>query len=99
MNNLSLKKITFVVAIAAFTSPFVTADEAKENEKSNTSSSLIAHFDTDKDGTLNKAEVGASDKKKLQLAFDKIDSNGDAEITEAELNIFLAQAKTQTQRP
>lgn len=92
MNNVSLKKLTLFVTIAAVTAPFVDANELQLEEKKSTAAQLLQHFDTDKNGSLSKKEIGASDKKKLQLAFDKIDSDGDATITEAELDAFLVQA-------
>jgi Ca2+-binding EF-hand superfamily protein len=99
MNNISLKKVTLFVAIAALTSPFANANandisQVKSVVKQVSSTQLIAQFDQDKNGQLNEAEINASGNKKLHQAFKNIDSNNDAAISEKELSDFLAKVKT-----
>ena len=96
MNNISLKKVTLLVAIAALTSPFANANDisqAKSVVKQVSSTQLMAQFDQDKNGQLSEAEINASGNKKLHKAFKKIDSNNDAAISEKELSAFLAKVK------
>lgn len=99
MNNISLKKLTLMVVIAAVTSNLAYANDAAALEKSKVVSEskftqLLNKFDQDKDGLLSAKEVKA--EVKLHHAFKDIDTNKDASINEAELNAFLSKIKSKT---
>ncbi len=50
--------------------------------------SVIARLDTDKDGTISKAEAAASPR--MAQRFDTIDTDHDGKLTAAELTAFFA---------
>ena len=96
MNNISLKKVTFLVVIAALTSNFTHANDTETQQKSKTASpskftQLLNQFDQDKNGLLSAQEVET--QVKLHHAFKSIDSNNDSNINETELNAFIAKMK------
>jgi len=97
MNNISLKKLTLVVVIAAVTSSFAYANDAISLQKSKAATAskftqLLNQFDQDENGLLSAKEI-ASDVK-LHHAFKEIDTNKDAQINETELTKFLAKVKS-----
>jgi Ca2+-binding EF-hand superfamily protein len=54
---------------------------------------IIKLVDDNGDGTLNKLEVAAKDKRQLIKEFDAIDVNKDNELDLDELNFFLRNSK------
>ena len=97
MNNISLKKLTLMVVIAAVTSNFAYANDAAVIEKSKAISAskftqLLNKFDQDKNGLLSAKEVKS--EVKLHHAFKDIDTNKDANINETELNAFLKKVQS-----
>jgi len=97
MNNISLKKLTLVVVIAAVTSNFAYANDADVLQKNKLTTAskftqLLKQFDQDKNGLLSAKEIAS--EAKLHHAFKSIDTNKDAQINETELTEFLAEVKS-----
>lgn len=105
MNNISLIKVTGFVVTVALASSFVNAEdkintiveEAQSDvvkvEKQLSFPTLIEELDTDKNGMLSQTEVSATHSKVLKAEFNKMDTNQDKQIDEAEFNRYLAEVK------
>jgi len=106
MNNLSLTKISLVVIAATFTTLLVSANDdvastvqvkdvatAKDVKKQINFSQLAAKFDTDKNGLLSQSELKASNNEALNIAFNRLDTNTDANISELEFVAFINNTK------
>jgi len=106
MNNLSLTKISLVVIAATFTTLLVSANDdiastvqvkdvvaAKHVNKQVKFSQLTAKFDTDKNGLLSQSELKASNNQALHIAFNKLDTNTDDNISEQEFVAFTNKIK------
>jgi hypothetical protein len=97
MNNLSLKKLSITVVLASLASNLVFASNdvtkalPKMAEPASPFSQLITDYDADKSNTLSAKELAKN--AKLAKSFDKLDANGDKELTEKEFNQHLAKMK------
>ena len=93
MKNISLIKISSIVAIAALASNFVNAnDEVLDTPVTPVQvsfSSLVGDLDKDGNGFLEHSEVLDSDNETLKEMFSKIDLNSDSKIGEDEFNNYL----------
>jgi len=97
MNNMSLIKISMVVITATFTTLLVSAyddisstKQLKENmNKQIKFSQLADKFDIDKDGLLSKNELKATNNDALYIAFNRLDTNKDTNISEQEFLAFI----------
>lgn len=96
--NISLTKLSLIVAIATLTTSLVNANE--ETAKLTTTktsniaeqtkfSQLASQFDTDKNGLLSESELMASNNDSLHLAFKQLDVNADSNISEEEFAAFV----------
>lgn len=100
MSKTSLIEVSLVVMGAALAAFIVDAKEpvaintlesvktVEVAEVKTNFSQLIAKFDTDKNGTLNKSEVANSKNDVLMRNFKTIDTNKDASISTQELKDF-----------
>lgn len=103
MKTLSLKAVTLMVVSASVISFLSHANDASLKELKTTQFSnldfnkLAQDFDKNKDGLLSKSELEAGKgliaDDKLTKAFGKIDLDGDATISEKELNAFISKTK------
>lgn len=98
MNNLSLKNLSIIVVVASLVSNFVFAHNKEVSlvvpnaEASKLSfSQLVTDYDIDKSNTLSKSELSSNEI--LIKSFEKLDSNSDSELNEAELKQFLENKK------
>jgi len=98
MYNISLTKISMVVIAATFTTLLVSANDdivsVSPSKDMNAFkvikfSDLAAQFDTDKNGLLSQSELKASNNEALHIAFNKLDINTDANISEQEFAAFI----------
>jgi len=102
MKNVSLFKVTAMVATIAFASSFVNAEDkikkahpdVVEVEQQLIFSTLIEKLDSDKNGMLSQGEVSANQSQLLHKKFNKMDINQDKQIDEAEFNTYLANVKS-----
>ena len=62
-----------------------------EIDKQPSFSDLIAKLDRNNNGQLSKSEITLTNNELLEKAFNKIDLNADAEITQKEFETFLNQ--------
>lgn len=99
MKNVSLVKVTLMVAATSFCSFIVTAEDKLLQEASMQLSEVkvipvaFSALDTNKDGVLSKEEVNAGSNASLSSAFDKLDVNSDAQLSEDEFNQAVADVK------
>jgi len=66
-------------------------ESAEEAVKQLDFSVLIEKLDADENGMLSEAEVSANQSQLLHQEFNKMDTNQDKQIDEAEYNSYLAQ--------
>ena len=102
MNKASLIEVTGIVLVAAFATfivdakqPIEVADisKAQENGQQTDFSHIIAKFDSDKDGLLNKSEIEASQNDVLMRNFKTIDANQDDNISTEEISLYTSTVK------
>ena len=87
LKNLSLAAVaSLVVTFYASANAPVTTEAAKAPKAD--LAKLISKFDTDKNGSLSKVEVAASNDKTLMQNFNSIDFNKDGELSKRELESF-----------
>ncbi|MGB0372389.1 MAG: hypothetical protein ACPGN3_13735 [Opitutales bacterium] len=82
MKKVSLLTITTIVSLS-FVSPAFAADETPEQ--------VMAELDTDKSGTLSKAE--AKPHKRVTKRFDRADKDEDGQLNMKELKRALGGGK------
>jgi len=100
MNQISLVKITILVAVLISASFLISAEAIMPklnattiNVKEEVSfTKFINKFDKNKDGLLNKSEVTNSSSDLLKKSFNEIDLNNDFSINEAEFNMYRAKS-------
>ena len=102
MNKASLIEVTGIVLVAAFATfivdakqPIEVADISKTQEAGQQMdfSHIIAKFDSDKDGLLNKSEIEASQNDVLMRNFKTIDANQDDNISTEEISLYTSTIK------
>jgi len=98
MYNIRLTKISMAVIAATFTTLLVSANDdiasvsaSKDIKASKVIkfSDLAAQFDKDNNGLLSLRELKASNNEALHIAFNKLDTNADANISEQEFTAFI----------
>lgn len=100
---LSLKKVSIVALSCLVGAFYVSAEEPvveaeikamKSSQVKAKFVQLMAKYDVDNNGLLSKAEAVKSKNQSLIKNFDAIDENGDAGISEQELNSFNVITKS-----
>jgi Ca2+-binding EF-hand superfamily protein len=87
LKNLSLAAVaSLVVTFYASANAPVTTETASAPKAD--LAKLLSQFDADKNGSLSKAEVAASNNKTLMENFSSIDFNKDGELSKRELESF-----------
>lgn len=94
MKNISLTKVTFIVAITTLASSLVSAKDVLPHNIPVIASTASVNIqfeqlDTDKDNLLSLVETEAS--KVIHDAFTKIDINSDAAISKDEFTNYITK--------
>jgi Ca2+-binding EF-hand superfamily protein len=91
MKNISLMKVTAIVLTITFASVLSNISRAEmllTPEITKNVQSSFSDLDSDKDGSLNLSEVGASNNDVLKKAFAKVDADNDSLLSKAEFDAF-----------
>jgi hypothetical protein len=88
----NLKNITLAAVASLFVTFYASANAPVTAEVAGAPKAdlakLLSKFDADKNGSLSKAEVAASNNKTLMDNFNGIDFNKDGELSKRELESF-----------
>lgn len=88
MKNINLMNIALVVTVMLFGSTFASAEDVITATK--VAPVSFADLDKNNDSVLSKEEIHSSNDERLKLAFDRIDSNQDGVLDEAEFNAAIS---------
>jgi Ca2+-binding EF-hand superfamily protein len=92
MNMFNLKNISLAAVASLLVTFYASANAPVTTEVASAPKAdltiLLTQFDADKNGSLSKAEVAASNNKTLMENFSSIDFNKDGELSKRELESF-----------
>ncbi|WP_111708651.1 EF-hand domain-containing protein [Lutibacter citreus] len=70
-------------------------DAVKKVKPAPTPEKLLKNFDTDKNGSINKAEAEANKNQSIFKKFDKVDADKNGEISKSELQTMIDKRNNQ----
>ena len=80
-----ISKLKWIVASAAVLGLSTVALAKGDHQMSPRKAAMLAKFDTNKDGSLDKTEKTAMREQRIEKRFAKLDANKDGAVTLAEM--------------